>query len=123
MNRCLLIFYNEVEVAGCFCQMGSFAEEAIQPLSSENLLQENGAALKQEEGKWGVNTQQCNTFRRGHANRNLICLNTLQRPSTGGQLDLLEPGNVFVVLGPQSSSQIVLTYFLTSPRNHNQDQD
>ena len=52
-SRCLLIFCKEVEVAGCFCQMGSFAEEAIQPLSSENLLRENGVGLKQEEGKWG----------------------------------------------------------------------
>ena len=41
------------EVAGCFCQMGSFAEAAIQPLSSENLLRENGVGLNQEEGKWG----------------------------------------------------------------------
>ena len=59
VNRCLLIFCNEVEVAGCFCQMGSSAEEAIQPFSSESLLQENGVGLKQEEGNWGstVNSQ------------------------------------------------------------------
>ena len=50
-------FATEVEVAGCFCQMGSSAEEAIQPLSSENLLRENGVGLNQEEGKWG-STQQ-----------------------------------------------------------------
>ena len=37
--------------------MGSFSEEAIQPLSSENLLRENGVGLNQEEGKWG-STQQ-----------------------------------------------------------------
>ena len=53
----------EVEVAGCFCQMGSFAEEAIQPLSSENLLRENGVCLNQEEGKWGSTVNSATIFK------------------------------------------------------------